>query len=161
MRTEHFTGNDTTELRQIAESAFVGDDSNIDKWFSFDEMIKNIGSGRGACIMALSENGAVLGFIYAEQESPINGIEGREKWVIVITAIEPNLSGKGIGTALLNAIETQAKLNNVLKLFVYTNKDDIKVINFYIKNGYSEAGQITDYQYGRSNTPIFLLKYLA
>lgn len=45
-------------------------------------------------------------------------------------------------------------------MFVYTNKDDEQVINFYKKNNYEDAGYIKDYQYGKNNSAAFLLKYL-
>ena len=45
-------------------------------------------------------------------------------------------------------------------MFVFTNKEDKKVINFYKKNGYKDAGWVKDYQYGKNNSAIFLLKYI-
>ena len=45
-------------------------------------------------------------------------------------------------------------------MFTYTNKTDEKVINFYRKNGYEDAGWIKDYQYGKDNSAAFLLKSL-
>ena len=162
MKTELFDATEgTKDLEGIAERAFgATPDSAISEWFSFAEMKKAIESGRGACIKAISDDGQLLGFIYAQQENPINGKEGLDKWVIVITAVEPEASGKGIGALLLKAIEQEAAARNASKMFVYTNMGDDRVVNFYRKNGYADAGWIRDYQYGQDNSAVFLLKYL-
>ena len=57
-------------------------------------------------------------------------------------------------------VEKEIKLLGCKKLFVFTNKEDERVINFYKKNGFSDAGWIKDYQYGQNNSAVFLLKYL-
>lgn len=148
-------------IQTIAKQGFSSTpDAVLGQWFSFTEMEKNIEQGRGACIKAVDDNGTVVGMTYAQQENPINGKEGLEKWVIVITAVLPSVVGKGVGTGLLKAIEEYAKHHSATKMFVYTNKDDEKVIHFYKKNGYENAGWIKDYQYGKDNSAIFLLKYL-
>jgi ribosomal protein S18 acetylase RimI-like enzyme len=151
---------DLDGLRTIASKAFSNTpDSDLSDWFDFNEMIKAIDEDRVLCIKA-EEDGSIVGMTYAQQESIVNGKEGREKWVIVIAGVDPDHSGKGIGSSLLKELENQLTKRGILKLFVYTNKDDQGVINFYKKNGYQDAGWIKDYQYGRGNSALFLLKYL-
>lgn len=153
--------NDLASLRGVAESAFAStDDSSLEEWFSFDQMAQAIEQSRGACIKAIDESGEVVGMTYAQQENPINGKEGLEKWVIVIAAVKEGYSGKGIGSGLLSAIEKEAKKQGAVKMFVYTNKDDEDVVSFYKKNAYEDADWIRDYQYGENNSAVFLLKYL-
>ena len=143
----------------LAKKAFFSTpDSNLDDWFSFEEMVNNIKNKRGICL--ISSDGESNGMIYAQQESPINGREGLEKWVIIITGIDPNHTGKGIGSFLLESLEKETKLLGCKKLFIFTNKGDDKVINFYKKNGFVDAGWIKDYQYGEDNSAVFLLKHL-
>ena len=162
MKTELFESTENIEeLEAVAERAFgATPDSALSEWFSFDEMKKAVGAQRGACIKAIDDNGKLLGFIYAQQENPINGKEGLDKWVIVIAAVEPDVSGKGVGSLLLKAIEAEAAKSGASKMFVYTNKGDDEVVHFYEKNGYVDAGWIKDYQYGKDNSAVFLLKYL-
>jgi len=152
---------DIIYLRQVAESGFSSTtDANLDNWFSFEEMERMISQGRGTCIKAVDEEYKILGMIYAQQENPINGKEGLEKWVINIISVDPNATGKGIGSGLLEALENYAKNRGCIKMFVYTNKSDEHIVNFYKKNGYSDAGWIKDYQYGKNNSAVFLIKYL-
>lgn len=152
---------DFSAIRSVAEASFsVTPDSSLDEWFSFDEMQNAIKLGRGACIKALDNSGKTVGMIYAQQENPINGKEGLDKWVVVIAAVNPDQTGTGVGSGLLQAMEEHAKKQGASKMFVYTNKDDDKVVHFYQKNGYEDAGWIKDYQYGQGNSAVFLLKYL-
>jgi len=153
--------DDLQAVEAVAESSFVSTpDSSLEEWFSFDQMQMYIAEGRGMCLKAVSDEGEVVGMIYAQQENPINGKEGLDKWVIVIAAVNPDQTGRGVGSGLLQAMEEHARQKGASKMFVYTNKDDDKVIHFYQKNGYEDAGWIRDYQYGRGNSAVFLLKYL-
>ena len=162
MKLEEFNPDDSTiYLENIASKAFSGsEDSDISEWFSFEEMLNSIKIGRGVCLSCFTKDGGTVGFIYAQQENPINGREGVEKWVIIITAVDPSVSRSGIGTMLLDGIEKIARTRKVCKMFVSTNQNDNGVIGFYHKNGYSDAGYIRDYQHGKDNSAIFLLKYL-
>lgn len=153
--------NDLPLIRSVAENAFsTTSDSSLEQWFSFDEMQKIISENRGICLKAVDANDTIIGMIFAQQESPINGLESKEKWVIVIAAIITSMMAKGIGSNLLNSLEVEVRKFSAKKLFVYTNKDDERVIDFYKKNGYENAGWIRDYQYGIGNSAVFLLKYL-
>jgi len=132
-------------------------DSNIDDWFSINEMVNSIQSKRGICLKAL-DGKEIVGIIHAQTENPINGREGKEKWIITNISVIPNKTRKGVGTSLLQKLEEEAILHNVLKMFVHTNLGDNKVIHFYKKNGYEDAGKIKDYYYNGS--AVFLIKYL-
>ena len=108
---------------------------------------------------ATDENGEVVGIIHAQQENPVYGREGTEKWVITNIAVVSPASGKGVGSQLLEAIEAEIKKRGGVKLFVHTNVGDNRVIRFYYKNGYKNAGTILDYYYAGS--AVFLLKSLG
>lgn len=152
---------DINELISVANKAFLTTpDADLSNWFSFEEMKKMINQNTGLCLKAVDDN-KILGMIYAQQESLINGKEGKEKWVIVITAVNPKNSEQGIGSNLLKELENVLNNRGIKKLFVYTNKDDTQVINFYKQNDYEDAGWIKDYQYGQGNSAVFLLKYLS
>jgi len=153
--------DDFDTVKKVVQSAFSStSDSSLSEWLSFSEMEKMIIQKRGMCIKAVDSRNNIIGSIYAQQENPINGREGLEKWVIVALAVNPNDSGKGIGSGLIKAMEQYAKKHGAIKMFAYTNKEDDRVVHFYKNNGYQDAGWIKDYQYGKDNSAIFLLKYL-
>lgn len=152
---------DLEAIIKVAESSFSSTpDSSLEEWFSFDQMEKYMKEDRGMCIKAVSDEGEIVGMIYAQQENPINGKEGLDKWVIVIASVKAGVTGSGVGSGLLREMEKYVKKCGASKMFVYTNKDDEKVLHFYQKNGYEDAGWIRDYQYGQGNSAVFLLKYL-
>lgn len=161
MQIQPLSKENISQARLVAEKAFSdGSDANLDNWFSFEEMQRMIDAVRGTCLLSHDEDGNATGMIYAQQENPINGMEGREKWVVVMLAVDPAQTGTGIGSQLLQHIEKVAKGHDARKMFVYTNKDDEQVIHFYKKNGYTDAGWIKEYQYGKDNSAVFLLKWL-
>ncbi len=152
---------DVREVELVTRDAFSEtDDASLAEWLSFGEMENVINKGDGICLKAVDDTGRILGVIYAEQERPSNGNEGVEKWVIILAAVLREESGKKIGSQLLSEIEKIVRDSDGVKMFVFTNEGDERVICFYKKNGYKDAGRIQDYQYGKGNSAVFLLKYL-
>lgn len=150
---------DLVQVEKVTKLAFSSTpDSNLDDWFSMDELRKSIIEGRGICLKAVDSSGEMIGTVHAMQENPINGQEGIEKWVIANLAVIPTSTSKGVGGQLLQAIEKAASNEQVKKMFVHTNLDDERVIHFYEKRGYEKAGKIKDYYYAGS--AIFLLKQI-
>ncbi len=64
--------NDLNSLREVAESAFsTTDDSSLEEWFSFEQMVKMVAQGRGTCIKAVNEakkQGAAKMFVYTNKD---------------------------------------------------------------------------------------------
>lgn len=150
---------DLDKVEEVIRLAFSEtSDSNIDDWFSLEEMSNSIKSGVGACFKAFESGDKIVGIVHGQQENPINGREGIEKWIVTNIAVIPNRTGQGIGGKLLNAIESEAVKNGATKIYTHTNKGDSKVINFYKKYGYSDAGYVDHYYYDSS--AVFLIKVL-
>jgi ribosomal protein S18 acetylase RimI-like enzyme len=150
----------SSRFEELATRSFSNAaDSTLDDWFSFPEMREQITAERGLCLAAYV-SGQLVGFVYAQQESPINAREGLEKWVIVLAAVDPAWAAQGVGTSLLSELESLVAIRGGCKLFVYTNAEDDRVIRFYQRCGYSDAGWVRDYQYGTANSAVFLLKHL-
>lgn len=155
-------GDSLRPIVTITEKAFSASaDADISKWLDFDEIARLVSEGRGVCMRALGEEGEVVGAVYAQQESPVNGEEGREKWVVIILSVDPGLSNQGIGSQLMLSVEEEVLSRGAKKMFIYTNETDESVIRFYHKCGYQNAGRVQDYQFGKENSAVFLLKYLV
>ncbi len=111
---------DLNEVKKVVESSFSEtQDSLLEEWFSFLEMEKMIREDRGLCLKAVSDDGDMVGIIYAQQESPINGKEGIEKWVIVVVGVDQKHSGKGLGSFLLKELEERVKGGGVKNVYLY------------------------------------------
>jgi ribosomal protein S18 acetylase RimI-like enzyme len=122
-------------------------------------MVKNLQMGRSACFFAV-ENNKISALVYAQTESPINGKEGTEKWILNLLAVLPECQGRGIGKKLVTKVEEIAKKKGAKKIFVTTNELDRPVQLFYERLGYKFAGRVQDYQYGLNNSALFFLKQL-
>ena len=152
---------DLISIEETIQNAFKNtSDAEISNWLSFSYMETMINQNRGMGIKGMDENNQVTGVIYAQQENPVNGKEGEEKWSIIVLAVLPEYVGRGIGSLLIKELENKLRHHNVKKLFTFTNEYDKDTIKFYEKNGYSVAGVIREYQYGDGNNACFLMKYL-
>ena len=60
-------------------------------------------------------------------------------------AVSPAFSGKGIGTALLNVIENEAKEKKCRAIFLETYAPLLDAIRLYEKNDYKRTGKTRDY----------------
>jgi ribosomal protein S18 acetylase RimI-like enzyme len=153
--------NDLNAIKATIQNAFKNTtDGQISNWLSFPYMETMIHQNRGLGIKAMDENNRITGIIYAQQENPVNGLEGEEKWSIIVLAVLPEYIGLGTGSSLIKELENKLYHRNVRKLFTFTNVQDKETITFYEKNGFSIAGVIREYQYGKGNNACFLMKYL-
>ena len=60
-------------------------------------------------------------------------INNDELEIITLNAVE---EGKGVGTALLETIETLAKEKNCARIWLITTNDNVDALRFYQKRGY-------------------------
>jgi ribosomal protein S18 acetylase RimI-like enzyme len=152
---------DLNAIKATIQNAFKNtSDAQISNWLSFSYMETMINQNRGLGIKAMDDNHRITGIIYAQQENPVNGPEGEEKWSIIVLAVLPEYIGLGTGSSLIKELENKLYHRNVRKLFTFTNEQDKETITFYEKNGFSVAGAIRSYQYGEDNNACFLIKFL-
>ena len=79
----------------------------------------------------------------------IGGLHGRE---VRTMYIHPKFQGKGIGSQILNEIETMAKKKKMKKLHLYTHAIPSK---FYLKNGWKTTKK---YKNNKGNTVFYMEK---
>ncbi|MGY8704937.1 GNAT family N-acetyltransferase [Bradyrhizobium sp. 18BD] len=65
----------------------------------------------------------------------------RERWHIVDIALLPAESGCGIGTKILDALETSARERCVETLTLSVLADNLAARRFYLRQGFNESGQ--------------------
>ncbi|MEO0916665.1 MAG: GNAT family N-acetyltransferase [Pseudomonadota bacterium] len=93
-----------------------------------------------------------VGFCYTVPEDLTDGT-----WNMLALAVRPDVQGKGIGAALVNAAETQLKANGQRILIVETSgTDDFGLTRkFYAQNGYEEEARIRDFWADGDDKVIF------
>jgi ribosomal protein S18 acetylase RimI-like enzyme len=78
-------------------------------------------------LIAKNENG-VLGFI--------STADADDSTIIVTLGILPQYQDSGIGTALMNTVEMEAKRKERKRMLVSTSNDDLPALAFYQKRGF-------------------------
>lgn len=73
--------------------------------------------------------------------SAMVGHDGHRGWVYYL-AVEPDLQGRGLGRALLRAVEDWLRARAVPKLMLLVRPDNEKVRGFYAAEGYVEEPRI-------------------
>ncbi|MFT4414347.1 GNAT family N-acetyltransferase [Fredinandcohnia humi] len=103
-----------------------------------DFLIKHWGSPKMVISSGVYDCSKLEGFIVLNEENNIAGlityvIKDNECEIISLDSVE---EGKGIGTALLKAVEDVAKENNCKVLKLITTNDNLLALRFYQKRGY-------------------------
>ena len=81
----------------------------------------------------------------------VNGSEGHLRGMAVL----PDWQGTGVALALLQTAETELKKNGCGRVTLDTTAPLMRAVRFYVKNGYSASGPVTDffgmplYEYGK------------
>ncbi len=75
-------------------------------------------------------------------------------------AVAPQIQGKGIGTDLLDYVETAVQAQHGHLIIIETSSQEkyLPTRNFYLKNGYAIAAQIKDF-YRRGDDRVIFVKY--
>lgn len=90
--------------------------------------------GPHSTILVARDGGRILG-------SAMVGHDGHRGWVYYL-AVEPDLQGRGLGRALLRAVEDWLRARAVPKLMLLVRPDNEKVRGFYAAEGYVEEPRI-------------------
>ncbi|MFG1213490.1 GNAT family acetyltransferase [Xanthobacter flavus] len=90
--------------------------------------------GPHSTILVAREGGRIAG-------SAMVGHDGHRGWVYYL-AVEPDLQGRGLGRALLRAVEDWLRARAIPKLMLLVRPDNEKVRGFYAAEGYLEEPRI-------------------
>lgn len=71
----------------------------------------------------------------------VNGSEGHLRGMAVL----PDWQGTGVALALLQTAETELKKNGCGHVTLDTTAPLMRAVRFYVKNGYSASGRVTDF----------------
>lgn len=84
-----------------------------------------------SCLVELNDNkiiGSILGVF-----------NGRRAWIYHL-AIHPGFQKRGLGSMLLKKAQIALKKVGAERVLLWVDKDNLGVIPFYLKNGYSNVG---------------------
>jgi len=122
------------------------------EWFSLEDMVTYL--PHGVLVEARSEDThALLGAAFVGKQNPISWPDGY-KANLFILAVIPSARNQGIGKALLQRCEQEAKRFGAQKLLIDTHVAMEKTSAFYEHQGYHVIGTLKEY-YGNGEATFF------
>ena len=85
-------------------------------------------------------------FLVAESEGMIigavmGGFDGR-RGLIYHLAVAPSFRGRGIGSDLMNEVESRLRAKGCLKCYLMVTLDNIEVADYYIQHGWQRMDHV-------------------
>ena len=134
---------------QIREFRFPSDyEQVIELWRSIErgvhlgrsdtlaELEKKLNRDPDLFLVAESE-GAIIGAV-------IGGFDGR-RGLIYHLAVDTSFRGQGIGSELMNEVESRLRAKGCLKCYLLVTDDNIEVADYYIHRGWQRMDQVQLY----------------
>lgn len=126
-----------TAVKEMAKSSFTHTRFFNDKKFSREQVEKMYENWVGNAIAdsskelsVLKEAGVVVGFIVLKKE------EAAKQLTIELIAVKEGSRGRGYGSQLMDFSKETAEKNELKRIIVGTQIDNLQGMNLYIKNGF-------------------------
>jgi ribosomal protein S18 acetylase RimI-like enzyme len=103
---------------------------------TLDEIGKKINRDPDLFLVAES-NGNIVGAV-------MGGFDGR-RGLIYHLAVSPSFRGQGIGSHLMNEVESRLCAKGCLKCYLLVTLDNIEVADYYIQRGWQHMDQVQLY----------------
>ena len=134
---------------QIREFRFPSDyEQVIELWRSIE---KGVHLGRSDTLVEIGKklNRDPDLFLVAESEGTIigaviGGFDGR-RGLIYHLAVDASFRGQGIGSELMNEVESRLRAKGCLKCYLLVTVDNIEVADYYIHRGWQPMDQVQLY----------------
>ncbi len=116
---EPMTAGDVAEVKRLEDQLFP-----VDAWSEelFHNEIAEVGSSREVMVARVAEK--IVGYVSLRYV----GTEGD----VVTIAVDPTVQKQGVGTAMMNWLETAARGHGVQQLFLEVRSDNIPAIAMYL-----------------------------
>jgi phosphinothricin acetyltransferase len=125
-----------------------------------DLIVSRTTAGHGFLVATDDDTGAILGFAsYAQFRGGIGYARTMEHSII----LSPQARGKGLGRALLSAVERHAREEGAHQILAGVSSENADGIKFHLALGYAEAARIRDagYKFGRYMDLVLMQKFLS
>ena len=109
---------------------------------SYDEIIAT------AQVWVADKGGLIMGFVVLRVSDG--------KFLLDNVAVDPQHRGSGIGKALIQLAEAEAKRQKYRSVHLYTHEQMVENQALYARNGYNECDRRTEHGFAR----VFMRKYL-
>ncbi len=147
------TIDDAADLDRLVNSAYRGDSSR-QGWTTEADLldgtridvdgIKDVIKTLNTIVLKYVEENVILGCVELKRNE--------NKIYLGMLSVKPNLQGKGIGKALLEAAEVEAKKQNCTSIYMTVISIRKELIDWYIRHGYINTGEKKPFAF---SDPIF------
>lgn len=123
-------------------------------------IVTRLTAGHGFLVAADPDDGTILGFAtYTQFRSGIGYAKSMEHTIL----LAPAAHGKGLGRALLSAIEKHATEEGAHQILAGVSAENPAGIRFHLAMGYVECARIAaaGYKFGRYMDLVLLQKFLS
>ncbi len=123
------------------------------------EMVR-VAIAEAPCFLVAEDAGRLLGFASYVQFRRGIGYAGTMEHTIVLA---PDVRGRGVGRALMEAIESHAKANGVGSLWAGVSGENPAGVDFHAKLGFEEVATLpkVGYKFGRWVDLVLMRKWLG
>jgi ribosomal protein S18 acetylase RimI-like enzyme len=146
---------DAPELNSLVNSAYRGDSSR-QGWTTEADLLDGTRIDANGIAELIKTQGTTL-LKYVDEDKILGCVELKKsegKLYLGMLTVRPNLQGKGIGKALLNAAEVEAKNQSCTSIYMTVISVRKELIDWYIRHGYQLTGErkpfaFTDPRFGQ------------
>jgi ribosomal protein S18 acetylase RimI-like enzyme len=146
---------DAPELNSLVNSAYRGDSSR-QGWTTEADLLDGTRIDANGIAELIKTQGTTL-LKYVDEDKILGCVELKKsegKLYLGMLTVRPNLQGKGIGKALLNAAEVEAKNQTCSSIYMTVISVRKELIDWYIRHGYQLTGErkpfaFTDPRFGQ------------
>jgi ribosomal protein S18 acetylase RimI-like enzyme len=146
---------DAPELNSLVNSAYRGDSSR-QGWTTEADLLDGTRIDANGIAELIKTQGTTL-LKYVDEDKILGCVELKKsegKLYLGMLTVRPNLQGKGIGKALLNAAEVEAKNLSCTSIYMTVISVRKELIDWYIRHGYQLTGErkpfaFTDPRFGQ------------
>jgi ribosomal protein S18 acetylase RimI-like enzyme len=146
---------DAPELNSLVNSAYRGDSSR-QGWTTEADLLDGTRIDANGIAELIKTQGTTL-LKYVDEDKILGCVELKKsegKLYLGMLTVRPNLQGKGIGKALLNAAEVEAKNQSCTSIYMTVISVRKELIDWYMRHGYQLTGErkpfaFTDPRFGQ------------
>jgi phosphinothricin acetyltransferase len=123
-------------------------------------IVTRLTAGHGFLVAAAPDDGTILGFAtYAQFRGGIGYARSMEHTIL----LAPEAHGKGLGRALLTALEKHAAEEGAHQILAGVSSENAAGIRFHLAMGYVECARIpaAGYKFGRYMDLVLMQKFLS
>jgi len=140
----------------VADALLIEQENNLSHWS--DESYRTEIKNKDSISLSIKYKGKLAGFIIARLIITNQSAKQDYETEILNIAIAKHLQNRGLGQMLLDIFIKTIKTRNVSEIWLEVRGTNLKAIEFYKKNGFSEQSKRKDYYSNPTENALIMRK---